>query len=218
MSLLIRSWTLMLGLSSRCLSLFERRNPEALLEAERERLRKLVGRFNAGLISHATMAERLMSQVKRGEAQAEDLQARIGALLKADNRDIAARYALQFKQINARIEEDRKQLQLAEQTYHQLVATRDATIGEARTRLETLRHQIGDLKVKRALADLEDMASAMILGLGGSGDALNRLEELVGEERDKAAARLKIASSSGAPFDIGEREMEQAAYSAAALD
>jgi len=55
----------MLGLSSRLLSLFERRNPEALLEAERERLRKLVGRFNAGLISHATMAERLMSQVKR---------------------------------------------------------------------------------------------------------------------------------------------------------
>ena len=65
MSFLIRSWTLMLGLSSRLLSLFERRNPEALLEAERERLRKLVGRFNAGLISHATMAERLMSQVKR---------------------------------------------------------------------------------------------------------------------------------------------------------
>ncbi len=39
--------------------------PEALLELEKENLRKLIGRFNEGLISHAALSERLMTQVVR---------------------------------------------------------------------------------------------------------------------------------------------------------
>ena len=60
------------------LSLFvsgsERRNPEALLELEQENLRKQIGNFNQGLASHAGLAERLMSQVRKLEAEQRDLR------------------------------------------------------------------------------------------------------------------------------------------------
>ena len=69
------------------LSLFvsgvERRNPEALLELEQENLRKQIGNFNQGLASHAGLSERLMSQVRKLEAEQKDLRAKTTAHVRA---------------------------------------------------------------------------------------------------------------------------------------
>src|SRR5690606_39661758 len=45
----------------------ERKNPEALLEVEKENLRKQIGEFNKGLATHAGLVERLMSQARSEE-------------------------------------------------------------------------------------------------------------------------------------------------------
>ncbi len=55
------------GLLSSLVSIFERRNPEALLEREQERFRALIGQFNQGLVTHATLVERLKSAVSVNE-------------------------------------------------------------------------------------------------------------------------------------------------------
>jgi phage shock protein A len=218
MNLVIRIWNLLQGLASRLLSFFERRNPEALLELEKENLRKLIGRFNEGLISHAALSERLMTQLTRSETEELQLTAKIQAHLKADNRKPAARYALQLKQVTARLAEDHKQLEAAEATYSNLVGTRDAAVAEARNKIEQVRRQIGDLKVKRAVADLESMASAMVSDLGGAGDSLNRLHEMVGEEREKAAARARVAGGRVDASDLAIKEAEQDALAEQALE
>jgi len=67
----------------------ERRNPEALLEVEKENLRKQIAKYNDGLSSHAALCERLMTQVKKLETDERDLRARASANLKAGNRDLA---------------------------------------------------------------------------------------------------------------------------------
>jgi phage shock protein A len=198
MSLFIRSFALARGLGSSVLSWFERRNPEILLENERENLRKLIGQFNTGLVTHAAVWERLITQVSKGENEAAELGANINASLRAADRTSAAKWALELKQVNARLEADRKQLVASEQTYNQLVRRRDAAVAETRDRIETVRRQIGDLKVKRAVADLEGMANAMIGTLGTQGDSLARLQELVTEERETASARARVA---GGAFD-----------------
>ena len=43
----------------------EKKNPEALLEVEKENLRKQISEYNKGLAMHAGLCERLMSQVKK---------------------------------------------------------------------------------------------------------------------------------------------------------
>jgi phage shock protein A len=217
MRLMIRAWNVIHGLASKLVSVFERKNPEALLELEKENLRKLVGRFNEGLISHATLSERLKMQVVKGEAKTVDTTVRMQALTKAGEMRSAARYALQLKEVSARLAEDRAQLAAAEQTYQQLVKTRDIAIDETRTKIEKLRWQMGDLKVNRAMADLQNMAATMVGNLGTPGDSLNRLEEMVGEEREKAMARSRVATSNFSATDFAAREVEQDALAAQAL-
>ena len=218
MALIIRIWNVARGLTGRLVSYFESRNPEALLDVEKENLRKLIGRFNEGLVSHAALSEKLMTQTRRGEAQGLELSSKINALVKAGEREAAARYALQLKDVNAHLAEDRKQLESAETTDSQLVRTRESALAESRSRIEKVRRRIGDLKVGRALADLEGMANAMIGSLGSSGDSLNRLQDMVEDEHEKASARVRVASVHMEPADLRAREIEQAALASAALD
>ena len=218
MRLMIRAWNVFHGLASKLVSIFERKNPEALLELEKENLRKLVGRFNDGLVSHATLSERLKIQVFNGETKAIETTGRMQALIKAGETKSASRYALQLKEVSARLTEDRKQLEMAEGTYQRLVQTRDAAVNETRAKIEKLRWQIGDLKVNRAVADLNDMAASMVGNIGTPGDTLNRLQEMVGEEREKAMARARVASSNFSATDMAAREAEQDVLAAQALD
>ena len=54
----------------------EKANPRALIEAEKENLRKQIARFNDNLATHAGFVERLMRQIKDLEAREKELTAR----------------------------------------------------------------------------------------------------------------------------------------------
>ena len=88
---------------------------------------------------------------------------------------------------------------------------------ETRARIEQVRRQIGDLKVKRAIADLEGMAQAMVGDLDSGGASLSRLEEMIVEERDKAGARARVAQSSAGALPPGTSEAVRGAMAEAAL-
>ena len=61
------------------------------------------------------------------------------------------------------------------------------------------------------------MASGMISDIGGSGDNLNRLGEIVEEERTKAAGRARVAKDSMDLSDINMKQSEQDALAEMAL-
>src|SRR4028119_385887 len=88
----------------------EKQNPEALLEVEKENLRIQISRYNQGLASHAALCERLMTQVKKLEAEERELRAKASANLKAGNREVAGQYALRLQSISSQLAENRKQL------------------------------------------------------------------------------------------------------------
>src|SRR6185436_19954760 len=94
------------GFLSLFVSGLERRNPEALLEAEKENLREQIARYNQGLASHAGLCERLMTQVKRLETEDRDLRAKAAANLKAGNRDAAGQYALRLESVQKELVEN----------------------------------------------------------------------------------------------------------------
>jgi phage shock protein A len=77
------------GFLSLFVSSIERRNPEALLELERENLREQIASFNQGLATHAGMCERLMGQVRKLEAEQKELRAKTAAHLRAGNKAAA---------------------------------------------------------------------------------------------------------------------------------
>jgi len=205
------------GFFSLFVSGLERQNPEALLEVEQENLRKQIGQYNQGLASHAGLCERLISQVKQLENEQRDLRAKTTANLRAGNRDTAAQYALRLQTIERELDENRTQMEQAEKTYKDLVKARDVAIASARQKIESLKSGINDLKMKRAMAELTEMASGMITGIGNSGETLDRLHNIVEEERQKASGRARVARDSMDTSGIEMKEAEQKALADQAL-
>jgi phage shock protein A len=195
----------------------ERQNPEALLEVETENLRKQIAQYNQGLASHAGLCERLMSQVKKLELEERDLRAKTSANLRAGNRSAAAQYALRLQTVQRELQENRTQLEQAETTYKDLLKARDVAVSSARAKIESLKSSISDMKMKRAMAELTEMASGMISSIGGSGDTLDRLQTMVEEERNKAAGRARVARDSMDMSGIQIKESEQNALADQAL-
>src|SRR5215468_10019065 len=195
----------------------ERQNPEALLEVEQENLRKQVAQYNQGLASHAGLCEGLMAQVRKLEAEQRDLRAKATANLRAGNRDAAAQYALRLQTVERELTENRKQLEQAETTYKDLLKARDVAVSSAKAKIESLRSSISDMKMKKAMAELTEMASGMITSIGGSGDTLDRLQTMVEEERSKAAGRARVARDSMDMSTIQLKEAEQNAMADQAL-
>jgi phage shock protein A len=195
----------------------ERRNPEALLEVEKENLRRQIANYNEGLAAHAGLCERLMTQIRRLETEERDLRAKTAANLRANNREAAGNYALRLQSVQRELTENRTQLEQAETTYKELIKARDVSVKAAQAKIQELKSSLDDLKIKKATAELTEMASGMISSIGGSGDTLDRLHKMVEEEREKASGRARIARDSLNTTDFVMKDEEQKALADQAL-
>ena len=195
----------------------ERRNPEALLEIEKENLRKQIAQYNQGLAEHAGLCERLMSQVKRLETDENELRAKTSVHLRAGNKDAAGQMALRLQTVTTQLKENRAQLESAEKTYQELVRAREVSMRAAQDKIEALKFGLSDLKIKNATAELNEMAAGMVQKIGGSGDTLGRLSEMVEEDRQRAAGRARVAKDSLDVTGFHMKEAEQKALADQAL-
>jgi len=195
----------------------EKRNPEALLDVEKENLRKQISEFNKGLATNAALVEKLMSQTKKLDKLETELRAKTSANLKAGNRQKAGELAMKLRGVDAEHDEMLEQLEAADQRYKELVRARDVSVKSAKKKIEELARSIDDMKVQKAMAELNEMASGMVSEIGGAGDSLNRLEEMVTDERNKAAGRARVARDSMDMDDINMQAAEEEALAEMAL-
>ncbi|MGY8654313.1 MAG: PspA/IM30 family protein [Verrucomicrobiia bacterium] len=198
-------------------SKLEKAAPEAVLENEKENLRKQIANYNKGLAAHAGLCERLMSQVKKLEKEEAEVRAKTTANLRAGNRELAGQHALRLQSITEQLTENRVQLEEAEKTYRELVRARDVSVEAAKKKIEEVKQGITEMKIKQATAELTEMATGMIDEIGGSGDTLNRLHEMVEEERQKAAGKARVAQGGLDTTDFAAQEAEQGALADQAL-
>jgi phage shock protein A len=195
----------------------ERRNPEALLEVEKENLRKQIANYNQGLAAHAALCERLMTQIRKLEQEERELRAKTAGHLRAGNREAAGNYAIRLQTVQRELTENRTQLEQAETTYKELIKARDVSVRAAQAKIESLRTSLDDLKIKKATAELTEMASGMVTSIGGSGDTLDRLHKMVEEERENAAGRARVARDTLNTTDFSIKDEEQKALAEQAL-
>lgn len=195
----------------------EKQNPEALLEVEKENLRKQISEYNKGLSAHAALCERLMAQVKREETEVRELTAKATAHLKAGNRQLAGEYALRLQKLKGEHTENVAQLEAAEKTYEELKRAREVAVTAAREKIEALKRDIDSTRIAKATAELNEMAAGMINEIGGAGDTLNRLEEMVRDEKEKALGRARVARDSIDSSELQTMESERQALEEMAL-
>lgn len=191
-----RFFRLLRGFFGLFLTGVEKRNPDALLELEKERLRHEISRYNEGLTGHAALCERLMAQGKNLETEERELRAKTTAYLRNGNREAAGDAALRLQSVRQQLAEKSKEMEQAEATYKRLLGARESTIRQAQEKLVSLKQQIDDLKIRRATAELTEMAAGLTSKIGGGGDTLNRLAQMVEEERQLASGRIRVARDS----------------------
>jgi phage shock protein A len=191
--MLRRFWALVRGAFGLFLARAERRSPEALFEVEKENLRDLIVRFNQGLAAHAALCERLMTRLRTLEGEEQELRDRAAAHLRCGNTDAAGQSALRLQAVTRELAGNRESLAHSEETYAGLVKARDEAAGTAQAKLDALRRSIDELKAKKALAELSEMAAGMAGPLGSAGDTLDRLRAMVEEERARAVGRVRVA-------------------------
>ncbi|MGY8644294.1 MAG: PspA/IM30 family protein [Verrucomicrobiales bacterium] len=195
----------------------EKQNPEALLNVEKENLRKQISEYNKGLAAHAGLCERLISQVEKERRESKELTAKTSAHLKAGNRKLAGEYALKLQKVKDDHASNVEQMEAAEKTYEELKRSRDIAVKAARDKIESLKRNISETKIAKATAELNEMAAGMINEIGGAGDTLNRLEEMVREEKEEAKGRARVAKDSIDTADLVEMEAERSALEEMAL-
>ena len=98
-----------------------------------------------------------------------------------------------------------------------LTKAREVAVAAARSKIEALKGAINDLRMKTAMAEMNEMAAGMVSNIGGSGDTLNRLHEMVEEERTKAAGRARMARDSMDMSEVNLKEAEMDALADQAL-
>jgi phage shock protein A len=205
-----RFGNLIMGFLNLFATALEERNPEVLLGLEQENLRKQLGNYNRGLSTHAGLCERLSTQVKRLEYEERSLRAQTTVLVREGRRQKAAASALRLQTVERDLQGTRIRLARAEEIYRELSRARDQSFKKAQTQIQALRFELDDLKIRRATAELTEAASGLITQMGGHGDTLKRLQELVERERDKAAGKARIAGdameSASSELDEAQRE------------
>ena len=195
----------------------ESKNPEALLEVEKEHLREQIAQYNKGLTGHAALCERLISQVRTLETEEKELHAKVLAHMRAGNKELAGQLALRHQGVKKEHESIREQMQGAEKTYKELVQARDVSVKAARDKIESLKRGINEAKIAKATAELNEMAAGMVTEMGSAGDTLTRLEEIVREDKEKAAGRARVARGSIDLSDVNAKAGEQKALEDLAL-
>lgn len=188
-----RLLNLMKGFFGMFLGAAEKNNPEALLALEKENMRSQIANFNTGLASQAGLVEKLLSQKKVLTTQVSDLEGKIKSMLQAGKREIAAQLSVKYGAAKKNLESVTIQLEEGEVQYKELLRTRDIAVQTAQKKIDSISAGISDMKIQKAKAELTEMATGMIANIGGAGDNLNRIEEMVEEERTKASGRARVA-------------------------
>lgn len=191
------------------LSLFikgiETSNPKALIEAEKEALREKIAKFNANLAKQAgfvSRLERLITEASKNEAE---LIAKTQANLKAGNREIAGRYAMELKGVRQQLIDYRAQLKEAQQAYETLIKTKEVVVKEARNKIDLVVRKLSQVEMKEAEAELREMSQAMVSEIGSDGDTIGRVEEVLDERLEQATGRSMVARDS---TDVSEIQMK----------
>src|SRR5205814_4470516 len=133
------------------------------------------------------------------------------------NRDVAGQYALRLQATSKELADNREQLKKAEETYANLVRARDEAVRAAQAKIDALRLSIDDMKAKKALAELNEMAAGMVTSVGGSGDTLDRLRAMVEEEKARAAGKARVVGDALAASEASLKETERKALADQAL-
>lgn len=162
-----------------------------------------------GLEQYRALVERVTRQVSGDKQQIASLEARIKAYLQANDRDTAAKFALELKKAKDELAENEGQLKMHEEAYNNNVAK----VKHASGKLADVRNKItkydAELKMSRAEAEMAKLANSFNFDVTTD---FGQIEQVINDKisLNRAKARVAADLSSDGLADIQhEQAMEK---------
>jgi phage shock protein A len=169
-----------------------------------------------GLEQYRGLVERVGRQVKEGEAHMAKLEAQAKAYLKAGNREVAAKFALELSKARTQNEQNKQQLAMHEGAYQNNLKK----IQHANKKLAEVKNKIqqydAELKMSEAEAEVAKLSASFDLNVTTD---FGQLEDVIQRKIDGNRGKARVAAdlSSQGIADIKAEERMEASMAEDAL-
>jgi phage shock protein A len=185
---------------------FWKADPVAQLQYEYDKAVDQMKEGRVGIEQYRALVERVGRQVEKNRAHVATLEVKIKSYLAAEDRETAARFALELQKAKKELTENEAQLKMHEQAYTNHLTK----IKHASNKLADLREKIhkydAELKMSRAEAELARVATSIHVNVTTD---FGEIEQVLQDEIDRNRARAKVASDlSGEGLEEVQREVD----------
>ncbi len=192
-------WKVIRAQFNKLANFFWTRDPIAQMQLEYDNSVEQLKEGRKGLEQYRGLVERVNRQVNLGEKRVQTIQSKIKSYLKAGDRSTAGQLAIQLKEAQDEIAENRQQLEMHEKAYENNVEK----IKHASKNLTKIRGNIkkyeADLKMSQAEAEMAKLSQSFNFDLTTD---TGELEMIVQEKIDLNRAKVRVAA------DLSENGIE----------
>ena len=185
-------------------------DPIAQMQYEYDRSVDELREGRVGLEQYRALVERVTRQVATDKAQVNNLDARVRAFLGNNDRETAAKFALEMNKAKQELTENEGQLKLHEEAYgNNLMKVKHATGKLAEVRRKIQKYD-ADLKMSRAEAEMAKVSEGLNLDITTD---FGQIEQVIQDKIAVNRGRARVAadlSGQGLVEIEKERAMESA--------
>lgn len=185
-----RIWRALRAQLNKLGNMFSGYDPVAEMQMEYDRSVDQIREGREGLALYRAMVERVVRQVEGQRKQVHMIEAKVKTYLQANERESAARFALELQRAKNDLGENEKQLALHEQAYQNNLLK----IKRAIQKLDEIKHKIGkydaELKMSRAEAEISQLATQFNFNVTTD---FGQAEQVMQDQIDRNRARVRVA-------------------------
>lgn len=208
-----RIWNLISGMFSSMVSGLEERNPQAMLEAEKNNINQQLVNFNAGLVNQAAMIEGQNRQIAELEKRIKQLTNQVNHYAKSGDTATAGRFALQLKTAKEQIAQLIESRAAANAKFVELEKSRDRAFQSVREKMSKLQQMVNETEMINARTELESSAKNMINTTVSTFENLGRIEGRISEAHDRALGRARVEAGRDVTGGLGAIDTQDEAQS-----
>jgi phage shock protein A len=180
-------------------------DPVAEMQLEYDKSVEQIREGREGLAQYRALVERVLRQVQDQKKHVAMLEAKVKTFLRSNDRDSAARFALELQHAKNDQAENEKQLAIHEQAYQNNLMK----IKRAVQKLDEIKHKItkydAELKMSRAESEMAELANQFDFNVTTD---FGQAEQIIQDQIDKNRARVRVAADmSGEGLEDIKREM-----------
>lgn len=166
-------------------------DPIAQMQYEYDQSVEQLKEGRVGLEQYRGLVERVGRQVKDGEAHMAKLEAQAKAYLKAGNREVAAKFALELQKAKTQNEQNKQQLAMHEGAYQNNLKK----IQHANKKLVEVKNKIqqydAELKMSEAEAEVAKLSQSFNMDVTTD---FGQLEDVIQRKIDANRGKARVAS------------------------